>query len=477
VRRRALKGRLVLRLVEGRELEHIATRRDVRVGAAAPASAIDGGGSVDRAVRRHSPGLLVTRAFYAREGLITHGPGCGHLGWDPVERSLGLSRTFRVEVDPDAPLQPLVEDLSALEGVEMAAPEYLVESHPDEDGAEGGGETARDPRDPHGARDDGDPGRRLVRAGEALALEPGDSALILGLIDSGVNLEHPEIQGRLRPGLTSVGIAPDTLEDDLTVVSGARPRLQDVDDDQGHGTACASIMSANGFRMPRGLAGATRLLPVRALCGARVKGAGGRTRLTAIGTIQDIDSGFKTCIDLGARVLNLSFGTPERALDPGSPVPHVEVVRYALARDCLLVAASGNSGLEERYFPAALPGVIAVGAVRSDGRPAGFTTRGDHVAICAPGDGVRAARLEGYAPVSGTSFAAPLVAGAAALLLARGARRSVPLPPATVRRILIDTVSPFPDGANARGCGAGILDVLAALAAVDRHAQEVDEAA
>jgi subtilisin family serine protease len=463
VSRRALRGHLVLRLAEGRELEHIAAHRDVRVGAAAPAAAIDRGGTVDRAVRRHSPGLLVTRAFYARQGLLGRGPG--HLDWDPVERSLGLSRTFRVRVDPGAPLGSLVADLSALDGVEMAAPEYLAEP-PETRSLDA---AAQPDQDRDAARD-------LIHAAEALDLEPGDSSLIIGLIDSGVNLEHAEIQGRLRPGLSSVAIDAASLDDDVTVLSGARARLQDVDDDQGHGTACASILCANGFRMPRGLAGATRLLPVRALCGARVQ-AGGKSRVTAIGTIQDIDSGTKTCIDLGARVLNLSFGTPEHMLEPGGPVPHVEVVRYALARDCVLVAASGNSGRDERYFPAALPGVIAVGAVKSDGRPAGFTTRGDHVALCAPGDGVRAARLDGYAPVAGTSFAAPFVAAAAALLLARGARRSVPLPPAALRRILVDTVTAFPDGASARGCGAGILDVLAALAAVDRYAQEVDEAA
>ncbi|HKE18662.1 MAG TPA: S8 family serine peptidase [Kofleriaceae bacterium] len=464
--RRALRGRFVLRLVEGQELEHIATHRDVRLGAAPPAAAIDRGGAVDRAVRRHSPGLLVSRAYSARDGLL--GRGAPHLAWDPVERALGMSRTFRVEVDPDAPLRPLVEDLSALGGVEMAAPEYLVESP---------AATARradhDDADDH----DTDAARRLIRADEALALEPGDSALIIGLVDSGVNLEHAEVQGRLRPGLSSVALAQDNLDADMVVVSGAHPRLQDVDDDQGHGTSCASIMSANGFRMARGLAGATRLLPVRALCGARVAEPGGGSRVTAVGSIQDIDSGTKSCIDLGARVLNLSFGTPERMLEPGAPVPHVEVVRYALARDCVLVAASGNSGSDERFFPAALPGVIAVGAVDAEGRPATFTTRGDHVALCAPGQGVRAARLDGYGAVNGTSFAAPFVAAAAALLLARGARRSVPLPPEAVRQILLDSVSPFPGGANAHGCGAGILDVLAALAAVDRHAQEVDEAA
>jgi subtilisin family serine protease len=465
----------VVRLREGRELAHISAHRDVRTGVAAPAGAVDRGGHVDRALRRHSAGLLVTRAFYARRGLGHRGRG--HVDWDDVERSLGLSRTLRIQLDPYAPLEPLVGDLMSLEDVEMASPEYLASPPAFDVGALGADAT------PHldGPADDGgnfderapDPARALINADAATALEPGDSSLILGLIDSGVNLEHPELRGRLRPGVASVGITQESLEAELTMVSGVRSGLQDVDDDQGHGTTCASLLCANGFRMQRGLAGAARLLPVRALCGARVQG---QQRVTAIGTLQDIDSGLKTAIDLGARVLNLSFGTPESALGAGGPVPHVEIVRYALARDCVLVAAAGNSGKDERYFPAALPGVIAVGAVDARGQPAPFTTRGEHVALCAPGAAVRAARLDGYAAVSGTSFAAPFVAGACALLLARGARHSLPLPPALLRELLVSSVSPFP-GAGTKGLGAGVLDVLAALRRVDEWARSASEAA
>jgi subtilisin family serine protease len=472
-RRRSLRGHLVLRLREGRELAHISTHRDVRTGIAPPAAAVDRGGRIDRALRRHSAGVLVTRAFYARAGIGR--PGAGHVGWDDVERQLGLSRTLRIQIDPYAPVSPLVSELLALDDVEMATPEYLASPPGDAPGV--------DPRahlhDP--VSDDGrdfderapDAARALINADAATRLEPGDSSLIIGLIDSGVNLEHPELRGRLRPGVASVAITQDSLEPDLTIVSGTRSGLQDVDDDQGHGTTCASLLCANGFRMQRGLAGAARLLPVRALCGARVEG---QRRVTAIGTIQDIDSGLKTAIDLGARILNLSFGTPESALEPGAPAPHVEVVRYALARDCVLVAAAGNSGKDERYFPAALPGVIAVGAVDARGEPAPFTTRGEHVALSAPGAFVRAARLEGYAAVSGTSFAAPLVTAACALLVARGARHSLPLPPALLRELLVSSASRFPV-AGTRGLGAGVLDILAALRRVDDWARRLPEVA
>src|SRR4029077_12596426 len=110
----------------------------------------------------------------------------------------------------------------------------------------------------------------------------------------------------------------------------------------------------------------------------------GKKALTAIGAVPDIDAGVKAAIDLGARVLNLSFGTPESAIEAGDPLPHTEVIQYGLARGCVFVAASGNTGETLKFYPAALPGVIAVGSVGASGEPSAFSTRGDHVALSAP---------------------------------------------------------------------------------------------
>jgi subtilisin family serine protease len=173
-------------------------------------------------------------------------------------------------------------------------------------------------------------------------------------------------------------------------------------------------------------------------------------------------------------VLNLSFGTPQASLDPDDPVPHVEVVRYALARECVLVSAAGNSGEDELFFPAALPGVIAVGSVGPDKRRSSFSTGGPHVALCAPGERVRVLALQGYSRMSGTSFAAPLVTAAAALMIARANRRSSPLAAHAVRELLQKSASAFAPGdsrTNHSTCGAGVLDVPAALAAVDEECQ------
>jgi subtilisin family serine protease len=175
----------------------------------------------------------------------------------------------------------------------------------------------------------------------------------------------------------------------------------------------------------------------------------------------------KLTVDLGAKVINMSFGTDDAALAPNSPKPHADVVAYALARGCVLIAASGNNGRETRYWPAAHPGVIAVGAVSAGGQPEAFSTRGEHVALCAPGVRVLTTAIgNGYQYATGTSFAAPFAAGAAALLVARSHRRARPIDAETVRRILMRTARPFSAGGHT-GCGTGVLDAAAALAALD----------
>jgi subtilisin family serine protease len=450
----ALPGKAVVRLAPRRRLEHIASHRAVRTGRSAAAHRFDRGGVLDRTIALHSPALQVSRHYVARRHALD--PTAERMDWDPLEETLGISRTFRLQVDPGADVRALVQDLNALEDVEMAAPELACEMPL----AIVAPPLRADRPDP----------LAMIGAARALADEPGDGALIIGLVDTGVDLAHPELRGRLRPGLNSVSASD--LASQVTLLSGPRDKLQDIADDHGHGTECAGLLVGLGAAIPRGLAAASPLLPVRALCGARV---GERGTVTAIGSLADIDSGLKTCIDLGARVINCSFGTPETALEGLDYVPHVDIVRYALEQDCVLVVASGNNGDFVRFYPAALPGVIAVGSVGPEGRPSSFTSRGDHVALCAPGEQLPVATVgERYGRASGTSFAAPLVTAACALMLARSARASVPLSVATLHRLLTDTASPFASGADLAGCGAGVLDVPAALAAVDEACAAIE---
>jgi subtilisin family serine protease len=96
-----------------------------------------------------------------------------------------------------------------------------------------------------------------------------------------------------------------------------------------------------------------------------------------------------------------------------------------------------------------------------------FCTGGDHVALCAPGERVRTAALDGYQHATGTSFAAPFVSGTAGLLIARARERSASLDPATLKSILIASATPHRSG-TAPGFGAGVLDAARALELLDQ---------
>jgi hypothetical protein len=445
--RACLRGRVIVRMGPGEAPPAVPSLHDVRRRAQAAATSL-GLDTVDRALRRHSDSVRVTRSFAAARNVGV--PGKAHVGFDDLEEELGLSRTFRIDLDEDTEIDDLVDRLRHLGAVEMASPVYLCETP-------FASVRRRAPADPQRLR-------RLIGADRAMAMEPGDVAVLIGLVDSGVSLAHPELVDCLRPGLDTVDLRSNDMPRGLALVGPPSRDHRHPQDEQGHGTACASIMAASGLSMPAGLAGASDIVPVKALAAVRQPDHKG---ITAVGALPDIDHAVKMAVDLGARVLNLSFGTPASALGPDDPIPHVEVVRYALARDCVLVAASGNSGDFTAYFPAKLPGVIAVGSVDADGMPSDFVCRGSHLALTAPGEGIPVAAIDGYTEGYGTSFAAPFVTAAAALMVARGLRHSTPLSAATIRRLLVRSARAFPPAADRRGLGAGILDVPAALDDVD----------
>jgi subtilisin family serine protease len=284
----------------------------------------------------------------------------------------------------------------------------------------------------------------------------------VAVLDTGVQTNHPDLKKNLWENTKDPsngrdddnnGVVDDRLGGDLVDGSGSG------DDRHGHGTHVAGIIGAQGWRMPKGVAGRALVLPIRVLAAARPPGA----RLpVGVGALPDIDAGMKVAVDLGADVVNMSFGTRGDQLDAQAPTPHAAVVAYATRHGCVLIAAAGNSGRLERFFPAALPEVIAVGSVDQDGRRSSFSTWGDHVAIAAPGEQVRSADRRGYRAASGTSFAAPFVAGAAGLLLALARRQGRRLTPAEVRDALLRGATPLGRTPNPE-TGHGRLNVAASL--------------
>lgn len=444
--------RLLLTIRLGELPDHLPSLREVRQEGRPMAARIDGG-PLDRLLAHHGGAARSVRLHSARVTRLQRPGVPGARRFDDAEQLSGVARVLRIEIANDAGLPTLLRALQQLPVVEGVQADRLCATPFDA--------AARAPReiDPVAARRP----RAMVRLPQALALQRGDPSVVVGLADTGVVAGHLELSRRLRRGFDTVDLDAATVGD-LTLVGDNTGRDEQPDDEVGHGSACAGILRANGAGLPPGGAGLCGLTPVRVL-GAALQGG----KRVGIGALANIDAGMKRLIDLGVRVINMSFGTPESALVADDPRPHAEVVRYALARGVLLVAASGNSGLAERYYPAAHEGVIAVGAVEDDGTPASFSTHGAHVALCAPGRDIWTCGLAGYACVSGTSFAAPFVSAACALLVAHAEARAWPLDPHSAREILVESARPFGAGRAAEGCGAGVLDAAAALALLDQR--------
>jgi subtilisin family serine protease len=444
-RRPGVPGSVVVKLRLGEAPASIATAFDVRAGAAAQ-STRTGLGAVDR-VLAHSAGERgITRVHSSARsvGRIGH----GHENYDELEHVLGLSRTFRIDADPLTDVDRVVSELRNLHEVEAAGPNYLCATPFLQPVPAGSLTWARD----------------AVNATPASGYESGDPSVLVAVLDTGIADDSLAGGANQRRGFDAVQLDGAQLGGGMRLLGDSAGIDADPLDEVGHGTACASIIAGAGEDVPPGVAPGCSLLPVRVLGSAQV---GHADRRVGVGSVNDIDVGFKRAVDLGAKVLNLSFGTPLDDLGPMDRPPHEDVVAYALAHGCVLVAASGNSGRAERYSPAALAGVIAVGATDEALDPASFSTRGNHVALCAPGTRVVAAGLSGPSVVTGTSFAAPFVAAAAALLVSRAARRAEPLDGPGVERILTASARPWPATGSTAGHGCGILDILGALRLLD----------
>ena len=206
---------------------------------------------------------------------------------------------------------------------------------------------------------------------------------------------------------------------------------------RGHGTMVAGVIAQ--------LAPDAKIMPVRVL------------NADGTGTVFDVVRGLRWAVSHGASVVNLSFGTPT----PSRTLQNA--IQDARKAGVVVVASAGNAGKEQRDYPAGFSDAIAVAAVDSTDQKSSFSNYGSHVALSAPGTAIRSTYIGGgFATWSGTSFAAPFVSGAAALI--RAANPSLPADKVgdmlTKSARSVDSVNPSYTGR----IGKGVLNIPAALA-------------
>ena len=206
--------------------------------------------------------------------------------------------------------------------------------------------------------------------------------VVVAVLDTG-GPHHPDLDANLLPALNATG-------------------MPSVDDHQGHGTHVAGIVAAlhNGMGVI-GVAPKARVLPIKVL------------NDNGQASFDEIERGVRMAIAAKADIISMSLGAP---FAPPQAL-HNAIIDAANAGIIILAAAGNDAGAVN--YPARYPEVIAVAAIDQNGNLASFSSRGDQIAVGAPGVAIYSTYLnQQYALLSGTSQACPLMAGVCALILA-----------------------------------------------------------
>ncbi|PZD96768.1 peptidase S8 [Paenibacillus sambharensis] len=211
------------------------------------------------------------------------------------------------------------------------------------------------------------------------------SGVTIAVVDTGVARTHSDLAGSIVAGYDFVN------------------RDSDANDDQGHGTHVAGIAAGIGNNRIgiAGVASGAKIMPIKVL------------NASGSGTSMNIVSGMRYAADRGADVLNLSLGSASSCSSA-----YQDAINYVRGKGAVVVVASGNSNTAVGS-PANCAGTISVGSIDSSLTRSSFSNYGSTLDVTAPGGAIYSTYLSNsYRSLSGTSMAAPHVAGVAALMLA-----------------------------------------------------------
>jgi thermitase len=222
-----------------------------------------------------------------------------------------------------------------------------------------------------------------IQANLAWDIHTGGTGATIAIVDTGVDIQHPDLSGKIVAGY-------DYVNND-----------NNADDDQGHGTHCAGIATAstnNGIN-GAGVSWGARIMPVKVLSS------------TGSGTTANIIKGVDFARLNGAHVISMSLGG-------GSYTQAFQdAINNAWNAGIVVVAAAGNNGNTVVQYPANYANVISVASTTSTDAKSSFSTYGTWVDVAAPGSSIYStANGGGMTTMSGTSMATPVVAGLAGLL-------------------------------------------------------------
>ncbi|MTK01367.1 type VII secretion-associated serine protease mycosin [Micromonospora sp. CP22] len=268
---------------------------------------------------------------------------------------------------------------------------------------------------------------QYLSVGKVHDISQGDG-VVVAIIDTGVH-PHADLQDNLHSGT------------DLIRNGGNGQQ-----DNDGHGTAMAGLIAAHG----KGPEGAVGVAPQASILPIKFKDR------SSGGTTENLAQAIMYAINNGADIISISSGGEQSLTEQ-------KAIQAAIDADIVVIAAAGNLPTDKRVqYPAAYPGVVAVGGVDRTGHRASVSVTGDEIDIVAPAVELVSTSFDGgYRVGTGTSGAAAIVAGAAALV-----RAKYPYLPAdeVVHRLTATAIDKGPPGRDDQ-YGYGVIDLVAALTA------------
>lgn len=283
--------------------------------------------------------------------------------------TVGTDHIVTVEVPASETVDEFIEDLEKRTDVESVEPDHLIQ-------------LTYIPNDPDVAAKQYH--HQNIETRKAWDKTRGSSNVVVAVIDDGIDLTHPELKKQI--------VSP------FDIVNGTATSLPSGE----HGTHVAGII---GSAIDNNIGGAgvapnTKIMPVNVFEGD-------------LAYTSDIIQGIHYAVEKGADIINLSLGSYSysKAFN--------DAIQFAHKNGLVIVAAAGNEGVSQSYYPASYANVISVGSTTSKEVRSSFSNYGGHIDIVAPGSSIYSTLPDGnYGTMSGTSMASPIVSGVVALVMA-----------------------------------------------------------
>lgn len=305
---------------------------------------------------------------------------------DALAEVHGLNGIYKLVLPENTSLEGVIAAYQADPAIEFAEPNRIYYATFTPDDADFAKQWALHNTGQTGGRVDAD-----IDMPEAWDVQQGNTSMLIAIIDTGVNYNHPDLDAsRIRTDIDKDFVNKD----------------DDAKDDQGHGTYVAGIAAAstNNARGMGGVCPNCTILPVKVL------------NSEGKGSTESVAQGIQYAAQVGARILSMSLGFKSNC---GCSKTIAKSINYAYDKGSLLIAASGNDSDKTRVsYPSSSPRVMSVGASDHRDLEASFSNRGPGLNIFAPGVDIYSldSASGGYRTESGTSAAAPHVAGVAGLV-------------------------------------------------------------